>query len=231
MAKKYTSAIILACGQSTRFNLNVKKQFYLIDNIPVLIRSTLAFENSDFVNEIIIVTSSDDMDKVKSLINQYGIKKVTNVVEGGDTRQESARLGLEAIDSKSQFVAIHDAARCLVTTEIIDKTLKDAYTTGAAVAAEKAVDTIKYATKDGFVDSTINRDYVWMIKTPQVFLANIYRAAAYSAYKDGFVGTDDSMLVEKLGFKVKLTDCGHENIKITTQSDIAVAESILKRRK
>jgi 2-C-methyl-D-erythritol 4-phosphate cytidylyltransferase len=138
--------------------------------------------------------------------------------------------GLEAIDPKSEFIAIHDSARCLVTEDIIENVIKRAYETGAAAAAEKAVDTVKYGSENGIIEKTIDRNHVWLMKTPQVFLANMYRAGVYSAARDGASVTDDCMLVERIGFKVHAVDCGHENIKLTYATDKIIAEAILTAR-
>lgn len=229
--KHFVSAVILAAGSGERFSADVKKQLYELDGIPVAVRTLIAFENSDVIDEIVLVVRSDEIDVMHDLALKYGITKLRSVIAGGASRQESSLIGFDAVNPKADFVAFHDGARCLVTDEVIKAVVSDAMKYGAAVAAEKAVDTVKIASDDGFVSDTPDRKKIWLAKTPQVFMANMYRAGAYMARKDGATVTDDAMLAERLGFKVKLTDCGHENIKITTQDDVSVALAIIGKRK
>ena len=227
----FTSAILLAAGSGSRFGVEQgRKQFCPICSEPALVHTLRAFEKSEYIREVIIVTRSEDIQRCQEYCTEYGFQKVTAVVAGGSERQQSAKIGFEAVSPKSEYVALHDGARCLVTTEIIDSTVRAAYEYGAAVAAEKTRDTVKHATASGFIAETPDRSTIWLAKTPQVFLSNMYRAAVYTAEKDGFTATDDSMLVERLGFKVKLVDCGPENIKLTTPGDVRLAETILSMR-
>lgn len=228
--KVKTSVLILAAGSGERFSAgrNIKKQFVSVGGKAALLRCAEAFEASPLVCEIIVVTSRDDTERVRELL--CGITKLTNVVEGGATRQESAMAGLNAVNEKATHIAVHDAARCLITTDIIDRVIDSAVRFGAAAAAERAVDTVKYADASGIVENTIDRSHVWLVKTPQIFKANMYRAGVYTAHRDHASVTDDCMLVERLGFKVHLVDCGHENLKITYPSDRAAAEAILRSR-
>ena len=236
MTKKKTSALILAAGSGERFSegsgelAGMKKQFVPIGGVPVLLRTVRVFERSPFIHEIIVVTGKDDVDFVRDLLGDE-ITKLTKIVPGGATRQESAMAGLEAVDPKSEYIAIHDGARCLITEEIIADVIKTAYDCGAAAAAQRAVDTVKFADDNRIITETIDRDHVWLMKTPQVFQANMYRAAVYTAFKDGAAVTDDCMLVERIGFKVRVVDCGNENIKLTYPIDKVFAEAILNERK
>ena len=223
----FASALILAAGSGTRFGGT--KQFTEILGVPVILRTALAFEKCPLIDEIIVVTGEDDIERCHVILDGR-ITKLTHVIMGGSTRQRSAMAGLELVDERCEYVAIHDAARCLVTPEIIENVMNEAYKTGAAAAAEKAVDTVKIADKDGNIVETVDRDKVWLMKTPQIFLANMYRAGVYSAYRDVVTVTDDCGLVERIGFKIKAVDCGHENIKITYPTDKIVAEAIIKSR-
>ncbi len=233
--KKRTSALILAAGSGERFSegsgslAGIKKQFVPILGVPALLRTVRVFESCPLIDEIIVVCGAGDVDYCRELFGDE-IKKLTHIVPGGATRQESAMAGLEKVSPASDYIAIHDGARCLITCEVIEKVLRKAYEAKAAAAAEKAVDTVKYADNNGIIDHTIDRDHVYLMKTPQIFLANMYRAAVYTAYKDGAAVTDDCMLVERLGFKVTAVDCGHENIKLTYAVDKMIAEAILRSR-
>jgi 2-C-methyl-D-erythritol 4-phosphate cytidylyltransferase len=193
----------------------------VVEGVPVLVRSVMAFETCSMVDEIVVVTRQEDISTCRNLLS--GITKLTNVVAGGQTRQESAKCGFDAINPASELVSIHDAARCLVTPEMIAQVTEQASLHGAAAAAEKTVDTIKRVDKYGIITETLDREYIWMVKTPQTFLADMYRAAAYMAQRDGVTATDDCALVERLGFKVKLVDCGWENLKITYPDDLTTA--------
>ena len=227
--KHFTSAIIAAAGSSTRFGEN--KQTQKILDVLVLIHTLRAYEASDCIDEIIIVTKKEDIELWKDQCELFSIKKVTQIIEGGNTRQESVLLGFEAIDKKAKFVAIADGARCLVTPMNINDVCFAAYKHDAATAAHKATDTIKIARSGRFIESSPNRDTVWAAQTPQVFKANLYRAAAYTALKEGVEATDDNSLVEFIGHPIYLVECGAQNIKITTKDDIIIAQSILQKRK
>ncbi len=229
--KYFTSAVVLAAGCGTRFGQeNGKKQFCPVAGIPAVVRSLLAFQKSDCINEIVLVTSEEDVPRCESYREKYSLTKTVKILPGGADRQASAKIGFDAVDAKAKFVAIHDGARCLVTPEIIRKTVRAAYEYGAAVAAEPSRDTVKRASAQGIAEESPDRSTIWLAKTPQVFLADMYRAAVYMAEKDNVRATDDSMLAERLGFKVHLVDCGSENLKITLPIDVAIAEAILRAR-
>ena len=228
--KRFNSAVILAAGNGSRFGDDKAKQFIEIDGISVLVRSALAFQNSSLIDEIVLVTRQADVEGCRNILKTNGITKLTAVVAGGSTRQESAKRGFDAVNPSCDFVAIHDAARCLITAEMIEAAMESAYVSGAAACATRAVDTIKKANGEGMITETIDRENLWLIQTPQIFMADMYRAAAYMAEKDSISATDDCALVERLGFKVKLVECGKTNMKITYPEDVIIAEAILKSR-
>lgn len=227
--KHFTSAIIAAAGSSTRFGEN--KQTLKILDVPVLIHTLRAYEASDCIDEIIIVTRKEDIDLWREQCELFSIKKVSQIIEGGKTRQESVLLGLDAVDKRSKFVAIADGARCLVTPMNISDVCFAAYKHNAATAAHKSTDTVKIARSGRFIESSPDRDTVWAAQTPQVFKTNLYRAAAYTALKEGVEATDDNSLVEFIGHPIYLVECGSQNIKITTKDDVIIAQSILQARK
>lgn len=227
----FTSAVILAGGSGTRMGSATTKQMLLIDGIPVVVRSILAFEKNELINEIIIVAKEEEMLSYKEFARDYAFTKVKAVVKGGSTRQESVFNALGKLDPRCEYIAIHDGARPLVSDANITDTVNAAYKYQCACAACPAKDTVKISTPLGYIESTPDRAHVWSALTPQVFKSEIYRAAAYTAKKDGYLGTDDCSLVEKLGFKIKLIDCGYENIKITTPEDLLTAQTIIEKRK
>ncbi len=226
-----TSAVIAAGGCSTRMGESgTTKQHLLLDGIPVIVHTLLAFERCELICEMVLVAKQDEIPLYEDYRNKYSITKLSRIVAGGETRQESVKLGFDAISPKSKFVAIHDGARCLVTPEIIEKVCRSAYRYRAATAATAARDTVKMADRKGFIDKTVDRDLVWLAQTPQVFYATLYRAACYYALENDIVATDDNMLVEAIQNPVKLVECGRENIKITTPDDLILAEKILSCR-
>lgn len=225
--KKFTSAIILAAGSGTRFGGEVKKQFIEVGGLSSVQRCALAFEKCDLIDELIFV---GNVEEISRHLDKLSLKKLSAVVEGGTTRQKSALKGFDAISSKAKYVAIHDAARCLITPDIITETVNAAYKHRASLAAEKAIDTVKVIDENGYIINTINRENVWLAKTPQVFLADMYRVAAYTAAQENFEATDDCMLCERLGFKIVPVNCGQDNIKLTNPEDLPRAIEILKRR-
>ena len=227
--KYFTSAIILAAGSSTRMN-GQSKQFIDLCGLPVVARSVMEFDRSPCIDEIIIVVKKDEIELYEGFAEKYDIKKPLMVVEGGETRQESARFGSDVVSVKAKFVAIHDAARCLITREMIYKACHGAYLHGGAILAIKATDTVKIGDKSAFIESTPERKYTWQAQTPQVFKTNAFRAAAYVARDEKFEGTDDASLLEHIRIPVKLVEGSRENIKITEPCDIYFAEAVLRAR-
>lgn len=228
--KHFTSAIIAAGGSSVRFEGTLTKQMTPLCGAPLIVHTLLAFENTECIHEIIVCAKRSEIDYYKELCEAYGIKKVAAVVSGGNTRQESVLNGLRAVNNKSKYVAISDGARCLVTPEQITSVCLAAYKYGAATAAHKSTDTVKIADSKGFIDSTIDRNTVWLAQTPQVFKTKLYRAAAYTALKKEYEVTDDNMLVEYVKHPIRLVECGPENLKVTTIDDMIMARTILESR-
>lgn len=228
--KRFNSAVILAAGSGKRFSDDTAKQFVEIAGESILVRSAKAFEASEEIDEIVVVTRETDVIGCRKILEKAGVTKVTRVIGGGDTRQASAKRGFDAVNPAAAYVAIHDAARCLVTPEMIEAVFECAYVAGAAAAAARNPDTIKRTDGNDLVRETVERENTWLVQTPQVFRAEIYRAASYMAARDAVTATDDCALCERLGFPVRLVDCGPTNIKITYPEDAVMAEAILKAR-
>ncbi len=226
----HTTAIIVAAGNGSRMNSNVTKQMLDLCGIPVVIRSVIPFEESEYIDEIIIVAREDEVSIYPSLLKKYNIEKVTKIIAGGETRQESVLKGFCEISDETDFIAIHDGARPLITAEQIKKVVLAGFDRRSATAGVKSKDTVKLSALGDFVDRTLDRDKVWIIQTPQVFYADLYRAAISVSEKDNFKATDDCSIVEHAGFTVKLVDCGYSNIKITSPEDLIFAEAIIKNR-
>ena len=228
--KHFTSAVILAAGSSTRMGGTSTKQFIELDGMPVVARSLKVFESSELIDEIIVVAKADEISKYDGFAEKYGITKPFKVIEGGSTRQESARCGVDAVDERSKFIAIHDAARCLITEELIHKVCHSAYLHGGAILALPAIDTIKIADKNLFIETTPERKLTWQAQTPQVFKVNAFRGATYIARDEKYEGTDDASLLEHIRIPVRLVEGSRENIKVTDPMDIYFAEAILRAR-
>ena len=225
-----TAAVILAAGDSKRMG-SVNKLFYRIGGIPVLAHTLIAYQKCPLIREIVLVAKPEDFSKIQDLKIQYGITKLTRVAIGGKTRQESAKNGVEKLSKDVKFIAIADGARCLTTPTQITKVCLSAYREMAACAAHKVTDTVKRATILHNTTETIDRKDLWEMQTPQVFSSALYQAAMLRAQDDNFSATDDATLVEKLGYRVHLIECGIGNIKITTIEDIPLAEAVLNYRK
>ncbi len=229
--KNFTTAIIAAAGMSERFGGETTKQMTELCGKPLLFHTLRAYQKADCIHEIILVAKRNEMETWENLCRDFGMFKVKKIVPGGINRQESVLNGLEQVDKRSKFVAIADGARCLTTAEQIKAVCHAAYKYKAATAAHRSTDTVKIADGKGFIDSTPDRNTVWLAQTPQVFKTNLYRAAAYTALKKAYEATDDNSLVEYIGHPVRLVECGATNIKITTREDLPIAEAILRERK
>lgn len=228
--KDFVSAVILAGGSGTRVGGDKTKQMLEVCGKPLVVHTLLAFQKSENIDEIVVVAKKDELASYEHFKTEYDLTKITKIVEGGPTRQDSVKNGFDAISSTADYVAIHDGARALITDEQIKSVVMGALAHGAAIAATKAVDTIKYS-EGVMIEQTVPREHVWLAQTPQVFRDEIYRAAVYTAEKEGFVGTDDSSLVEHIGIPVYLVDTGSDNFKVTYKSDLLRAEQIFFDRK
>jgi 2-C-methyl-D-erythritol 4-phosphate cytidylyltransferase len=189
-----------------------------------------AYQDASCIDEIIIVARECEIPFWEILCKENEISKVTRIIVGGATRQESVRLGLDAVSEASRFIAIADGARCLITSEQINSVCRSAYKYNAATAAHRSTDTVKIADKNGFIGETTDRNTVWLAATPQVFKTKLYLVALERAKKDGATVTDDNMLVERIRRPVRLVECGPNNIKITTRDDMVAVRAILEER-
>lgn len=221
------TAVILAAGCGNRMNSCITKQQMTILGESVLFRSVKAFNESDLVDSIVVVTRADEVEWVREELK--GFSKVCAIVIGGKTRAESAKLGFAYIPESATFVAIHDAARCLITTDMINAVAEAAFVHGAATAATSVTDTVKQVGEDGFVNKTLPRGELMLAQTPQIFARGLYETALSAIKSDNSI-TDDNMMVELTGAKVYPVEMGKQNIKITTIDDIAYAEFVLERR-
>ncbi len=217
-------AVIVAAGRSNRMG-GLNKVFVLLAGRPLVCHSLAAFEACSIVDTIVLVTAPECVDEAERAIRPFGFSKVSAICAGGGRRQDSVRAGLEQL-GRVDLVAIHDAARPLVDQQLIVAGFAAAAETGAAVAAIPVVDTIKEADADGTVIRTLPRDRLWSVQTPQMFAFELLLEAHLRSPGDV---TDDAMLVEAYGHRVKLFLGSPRNLKVTTPDDLLLAEALLAR--
>lgn len=227
-AHPYCSAIIAAAGSSQRMD-GENKLLLPLGGKPVLAHTLQAIDAAEGVNEIIIAAREEDLVRFAELCKGWGITKPVKVVVGGKTREESVlRAAMEA-NRSADLLAVHDGARPFVTPELFDTVIEAARVNFAAAPAIPVKDTIKVAV-DGVVRETPERSTLYAVQTPQVFDAQLLRAALQSAVENDIPLTDDCSAVERLGKEIYLTEGLEENIKITTPLDMFLAEAILEKR-
>jgi len=219
------AAVIVAAGRGERMG-GADKVFAMLAGKPVLAWSAEVFQQSPLIDWIVIVLSENNLEQGRKMVADMDWSKVSHVCAGGEERQQSVANGLELLED-CQWVLIHDGARPLLTEALIKDGLKAAEKSGAAVAALPVTDTIKLADDENFVIGTPPRKSLWAVQTPQVFQFDIIINAHRLA---GSMATDDASLVERLNHRVKLYCGSPNNIKITTPADLAIAETLLKRR-
>lgn len=226
-----TVAIIPAGGAGTRLKSHIAKQYLLLDSLPVLVQTLQVFQNSPDINEIILALPSEDMVHVhQELAEKYGLTKVTQVVAGGKERQDSVNNCLNAIQGDCDIVVVHDAVRPFVTKEFIARVVDAARSMGAAVTGVKIKDTIKKVNDDHKIAMTVPRENLWSAQTPQAFQFELLKESYRTAYEENFYGTDDASLVERLGKEIRMVEGTYENLKITTNEDMRIADALMKKR-
>jgi len=222
------SAIIVAAGKGLRMKGDVRKQYLLLGGRPILSHTLLVFDACDRIDEIFVVIAAEDFDFCrKNVILPLDLQKKINLVSGGDRRQDSVCNGLEALSPKTDLVVIHDGVRPFVGPEELAACINGAQESKACILGIPASDTLKHVDESGVIKETLARDNIWQAQTPQVFQYNLILRAHETARRDEFCGTDDALLVERLGIDVKMIVGSKNNIKITTREDIAVAQAIL----
>ena len=228
--KAKSAAIILAGGLGQRFGAGGGKQMVDIAGRPMLSWSIAAFDAVPDVGLIVVVCPKDRMDEYRTkAIDPYAFVTPIELAPAGDSRQESAFRGLEATPREFEFVAIHDGARPLIAPGLIEhtiNTLKGTIDADGAIVATPAVDTLKVV-ENGVIVGTPDRRAFWNAQTPQVFRSSVYRRAQASALSEGFLGTDDASLIERLGGKVLVVEGKRDNIKLTVPEDYTVLSAVV----
>lgn len=223
------SAIIVSAGSGSRMGKNTNKQFLELLGMPVFMHSVIAFSNVLEVLEIIIVAREEDLPRMKSIVCAYNIVKPVKFVVGGEERQDSVKNGFEVVGD-TEYVAVHDGARPLITVKDIKRVIADAKKHGASTLGVRVKDTIKIVDALNNIVDTPDRATLYSIQTPQVFKSDLYFVACNYAEQNHYSFTDDCQLFEALGLSVYLTVGNYENIKITTPEDIFLAQRIMVSR-
>ena len=223
------AALVAAAGSSSRMG-GVNKLLEPLDGIPVLARTLTALQLAEQVDEIVVATREEDLVEISHLCQTYGITKCTKVVRGGESRAHSVLLAALEASPETELLAVQDGARPLVTPELIGRVITAAARCDAAAPAVPVKDTVKTVREDGAVEQTMDRDALRAVQTPQVFQADLLKAALQSAVENQIPITDDCSAVERLGKVVFLVEGDEENLKITTPVDLVVAEAILQAR-
>ncbi|PIC84160.1 2-C-methyl-D-erythritol 4-phosphate cytidylyltransferase [Sporosarcina sp. P1] len=225
---KYT-VMIPAAGSGKRMGAGQNKLFLKIGGHSILYHTVSVFQEDPNCEEIIMAVKPEEQAVIEEILELHQHAKPITFVKGGGERQKSVAACISAYE-KEGIVLVHDAARPFLNSSVITELVRTANEKGAAIAAVKAKDTIKYA-EAGAVKETLDREKLWLVQTPQAFQYKLLKEASDSAIQDGFLGTDESMLVERIGHEVQVVESSYDNVKMTTQEDLAIGEILLARRK
>lgn len=226
-AKKKIKALILASGRGSRINKRTPKQFLELSGSPLIIHTLKPFEKNNNVDELIIVTLSDYVEKTWEFVNRYRINKVKKIIQGGKTRQESSKNGIDVCGGDTRFVLIHDAVRPFITSNLLNRLIRALSKYDAVVPVIPSTDTIIETDRKGFINNIPKRSKLWRVQTPQAFRYDLIKEAHARALMDGIQNsTDDSSLVLRIGHPVFTLKGDEKNIKITLPIDMYIASNI-----
>lgn len=221
--------VVVAAGQGSRMGTRESKQYLLLDGKPILVHTLELFQRMDLIGEIALVVGAGDVGRCESWVAEYGLAKVGKVLPGGAERQHSVLCGLRALTS--EWVMVHDGVRPLVSERAVRDCCNAAREKGAAVLAVAVKDTVKQVNEDGIIVATPQRASLRAIQTPQAFRREQLLDAHEQAEREGFLGTDDAMVMERAGASVAVAEGEYTNIKITTPEDLPYAEFLLAQRR
>jgi len=222
------SAIIVAGGSSQRMGFD--KLFAIIAGEPVIAHTIRAFEHATSISEIVVVAREERHDEIRKISRDTGFQKIRSIVPGGERRQDSVRAGLDQIDREAKYVAVHDAARPLITAEQIERVFDQCRVYGSAALAQPVNDTLKRADADLLVVGLVDRHRLYAMQTPQIFERKLIEDAYRGVYAENASVTDEVSAVERLGHKIALVLNDDFNFKITYPRDLPVADFILRER-
>lgn len=221
--------VIAAAGSGKRMGRNQPKQFMPLLGKPLLVRTLEIFRSIPEIDTTVVVIPEDATTDVEKMLKEYTLDTSTYLVCGGEHRQDSVFNGLKFLKTQSvEIVLVHDAVRPFVTSELVYSLIEETKNYGAAIPVVRPKDTIKQSSGNGFIERSLARDSLWIVQTPQAFRFDVVYRAFEKAYADNFYGTDEAMLVERCGIKVRTVESSYKNIKITTQEDAALAELWLR---
>ncbi len=216
--------IVAAAGSGKRMGLSTPKQFLEFQGEPIFIKTLKVIEESELVTDIVVVTGEEHIDTVANYCKNFGITKLRNIVSGGKERQDSINNVIKTISNpKDYIIAVQDGVRPFIKEKFIEeayKSLEKEETLAGVVVGVAVKDTVKVVDVEGNIKDTPERKTLYLAQTPQVFRGEILKEAYEKAEIEGFIGTDDSSLVERLGHKVKIIEGTYDNIKVTTVEDL-----------
>ncbi len=229
-ASMKVGAIIAAAGAGRRMKADRPKQFLALEGIPILVLTLRKFDASPLIDHIVIASPQEAVDAVRQMVDEAGLTKQVTAIEGGERRQDSVAIAMGHLTAGTDLVAVHDGVRPFVSLEEIGQVTEAASSRGAAILAIPITDTVKEVERDQ-VKSTLRRENLVLVQTPQVFQAKILHDAFDSARRDGYYGTDEASLVERSGHPVSLVRGSERNIKITRPSDLSLARFLLEEER
>jgi len=222
------AAVIVAAGKGIRMQVPLRKQYLSLAGLPILSRTLTVFDNCDQIDQIYLVIPADDFDFcLENVLGPLKLTRKIHLVAGGPRRQDSVYNGLLQVDPDCNIVVIHDGVRPFVPTDKLIASINGARQSGACILGLPAYDTLKQADTSDFIVATLQRDSIWLAQTPQTFRYDLIKKAHEKAIRDGYRGTDDASLVERLGEPVKIICGSRTNIKITNPEDLEIAKSLI----
>lgn len=217
-----TVAIVPAAGSGSRLGGRLPKQFRLVGGVPLVVRTLRVLASAREIGGILVAAAPESVEVTRRLLERFRIPRLLGVVPGGRERQESIWLALQVVPARASLVVVHDAVRPFITSSLVRRVLREARRHGAAVSGLPVVETVKLV-RDALVEATVDRQGLWLVQTPQAFHRALLWEAHDKARGEGFKGTDDAALVERLGVPVRMVVGLPENLKITTAADLARA--------
>lgn len=225
-----TVAIIPAGGVGRRMGTGIPKQYISLAGIPILARTLQVFQQSPVIDEVFIAVPDSDISEVRlTIVERYGLTKVRLILPGGSERQDSVYNALQHASDEYGIIVIHDGVRPFVSVDLIGRAVAAAGEFGAITVGIPVKDTVKEVSAEGGVNKTVTREGLWLTQTPQAFLRPIIIAAYRKAAADGFYGTDDASLVERMDIPVRMIPGESDNIKVTTPDDVLLGDLLIRR--
>lgn len=220
--------VIVAAGSGSRMNMGINKQFIKLKDKEIIVYTLEKFYKHKSIDEIVVVVKEEEEEFFrKEIIDKYNFKNI-KLAYGGKERQNSVYNGLKLLDKKCDIVLVHDGARPFISEKLIDNCIEEAKNHNAVVVGVPVKDTIKVINEENDIVDTPERSKLWAVQTPQTFNYDVLVKSYEDAFENNFYGTDDAMLVERIGYKVKMIEGSYNNIKITTQEDLNIGNQILQ---